>query len=324
MPLPTLEELLATAVDREPMVDTAGKSGALLERVRIDGTAYVLKHLDRTRDWTLRSAGVLDGVTPTLWDRGLLGALPDCFEQPIVAVARTPVGASVLMRDVGQWLFPVSDEPISLEQHLRVLDHMARMHAAFWDAGPEIDVVPVMHRYLDLSPWTAEAEEWLGDPPLVPRLVGIGWPRLGEVAPAAYRVVGPLARDPGLLVEALADTPQTFVHGNVKLDNLGVTPEGRTVLLDWELSGRGAPASDLAWYLAINCRRLPQSKEAAIGAYREALERHGVDTDEWWERQVALCLLGALVQFGWEKALGGYDAELAWWEARALAAAHLL
>jgi aminoglycoside phosphotransferase (APT) family kinase protein len=96
------------------------------------------------------------------------------------------------------------------------------------------------------------------------------------------------------------------------------------VLLDWELPGRGAPVSDLAWYLAINCRRLPQTKEATTSAYRAALERHGIDTTPWWDRQLALCLLGALVQFGWEKALGGYDDELAWWEAKALDAAHLL
>jgi hypothetical protein len=38
----------------------------------------------------------------------------------------------------------------------------------------------------------------------------------------------------------------------------------------------------------------------------------------------ALSLLGALVQFGWEKALGGYDDELAWWEAQAVRAAPLL
>ena len=44
----------------------------------------------------------------------------------------------------------------------------------------------------------------------------------------------------------------------------------------------------------------------------------------WWERQLALCLLGALVQFGWEKALGGYDEELAWWETQAVRAAPLL
>jgi aminoglycoside phosphotransferase (APT) family kinase protein len=141
---------------------------------------------------------------------------------------------------------------------------------------------------------------------------------LEEVAPAAAAVVVPLVHDPARLVAALETTPQTFVHGNWKLDNLGTDADGRTVLLDWELPGRGAALSDLAWYLAINCRRLPTSKEQAVDDYRAALERRGVATEGWWERQLDLCLVGALVQFGWEKALGGYDDELAWWEEQAL------
>ena len=73
---------------------------------------------------------------------------------------------------------------------------------------------------------------------------------------------------------------------------------------------------DLAWYLALNRARLPQSKEDAIAALRASLEGYGIETDPWWARQSALCLLGALVEFGWEKALGD-DAELGWWCDRA-------
>jgi len=96
------------------------------------------------------------------------------------------------------------------------------------------------------------------------------------------------------------------------------------VLIDWEQPGRGAGLTDLAWYLAINCRRLPQTKEDSIEVYRRSLQALGVDTEPWFGCQLALALLGALVQFGWEKALGGYDDELAWWEAKAIAAAPLL
>ena len=112
------------------------------------------------------------------------------------------------------------------------------------------------------------------------------------------------------------------MHGNWKLDNLGSDDRGRTVLLDWELPGFGAPLSDLAWYLAINCRRLPESKEAAIEAYRQSLHAGTASTPTaWWDTQLDLALLGALVQFGWEKAFSGYDDELAWWERHALAGA---
>jgi hypothetical protein len=319
----SVEQLLAGATDRQIIADSAGKSGAILERARIDGKPYVVKYIDRSRDWTMRAAGSLRGVSYELWLRGLFDDLPPCFLQPIVGVARGEMTV-LLMEDVSEWLFPVTDAPISLADHLRVLDHMAALHATFWATTADIDVVPAMHRYLDLSPWTAEAEATLGDPPLVPQLIAKGWPLLAEVAPAASAVVAPLARDPGPLVEALDATPQTFIHGNFKLDNLGLTPDGRTVLLDWEISGIGACTADLAWYLSINCRRLPQSKEATIEAYRQFLERRGISTADWWDRQLGLALLGSLVQFGWEKALSGYDDELQWWEARALEGAMLL
>jgi hypothetical protein len=320
----SVDELLAGASDREPIVYGAGKSGALLERVMIDGERYVVKYLHLADDWTMRAVGDFSGASFTAWRRGLLAQLPDCINQPIVGIAKDPGGCVLLMRDVSRWLVPVTDEVIPLDQHLRFLDHMAAMHAAFWNAGEEVEVIPVMHRYLELSPWVAETEADLGSTQLVPRLVGQGWSLLADVAPHAAAVVAPLSLDPGPLVEALERTPQTFVHGNWKLDNLGTDPDGRTILLDWESTGRGAALSDLAWYLSINCRRLPQAKEAAIDAYRAALERQGVDTAAWWDTQLALCLLGALVQFGWEKALGGYDDELVWWEAKAVEGARLL
>jgi len=324
-------DLLAGASSRQVIADAPGKSGAHIERLEIGGQRYVLKHLDLSDDWTMRASGCLSGAPFELWKRGILDRLPDCINQPIVGAVREQGagpppsgGCALLMHDVSKWLVPVTDDPIPLSQHQRFLQHMAAMHAAFWGCGSECDVVPAMHRYLELSPWTAEAETAIGSNHLVPQLVAKGWPMLADVAPAAAAVVTPLARDPGPLVEALARTPQTFVHSNWKLDNLGTDDEGRTVILDWEQPGCGAALSDLAWYLAINCRRLPQSKEAAIDSYRDALEACGVGTASWWERQLSLSLLGALVQFGWEKALGGYDEELAWWETKAIQAEPLL
>ena len=319
----SIDELLAGATGAAA-IDSAGKSGALLERVTIGGEPYVVKYLDPSTDWTMRAAGVDGSTTLELWRRGILDRLPASINQPIVGVAYEDGVTVLLMRDVGDWLVPVNDDVVPLDQHLRFLDHMADMHATFWQTPDDIDVVSNRTRYLELSPHTAEREAALGSTHPVPPLIARGWPLLAKVAPTAAAIVTPLADDPSPLVDALSDTPETLVHGNWKLDNLGSDPQERTVLLDWELPGRGPALSDLAWYLSINCRRLPQSKEDAIDAYREALERHGVDTEPWWSRQLQLCLLGALVQFGWEKAFGGFDDELAWWERRAVEAAELL
>ncbi len=321
----SLAELLPDAARREPMPADGGKSGARLERVVAGDTRYVLKHIDRADDWTLRSTGSLEPPPVVLWRRGVLDALPACFVQPILDVAYAGDGrAWLLMHDISDTLLPGDGSPIAPETNAAFLDHLAALCAVWWQRPDIPNVVEPVARYLELSPWTAIAEAALGSEHLVPRLIAQGWERLAQVAPAAAEVVVPLAWDPGPLVEALDATPQTFVHGNWKLDNLGVTPDGRTVLFDWETPGRGTACAELAWYLAINCDRLPVSKESTITLFRAALERHGISTAGWWDRQLGLALLGGLVHFGWEKALGGPSAELDWWERHALAGAELL
>jgi aminoglycoside phosphotransferase (APT) family kinase protein len=128
----------------------------------------------------------------------------------------------------------------------------------------------------------------------------------------------PLLQDPRSLITALGKVPHTFVHGDWKAANLGTRPDGRTILLDFgEVPGEASPLADLSWYLAMNTELLPESKDQALRSFRSALERHAVDTADWWEAAVGLELLGTMVQFGWEKALGGPGVELSWWEAQA-------
>ena len=149
----------------------------------------------------------------------------------------------------------------------------------------------------------------------MPRAMAEGWGRLPDAAPTMARVVLPLLRDPRPLVAALARVPHTLVHGDWKAANLGSHPDGRTVLLDFgEVPGEASPVADLSWYLALNAALLPESKDAVLESYRDALERCRVPTAGWWDEAVALELLGCMVQFGWEKALGGPGDELMWWE----------
>jgi aminoglycoside phosphotransferase (APT) family kinase protein len=188
---------------------------------------------------------------------------------------------------------------------------------AFWGWEDELDLVPLENRYSVLnSSWLA-AEGRQEVPDSIVGLATEGWERFAQRAPRAVAAtVLDLRRDVDPLVEAVRTTPATFLHGDWKLGNLGTRPDGRSVLLDWTYPGAGPPLHELAWYLALNRSRLPESKEAAIDALRASFERRGIDTAPWWEHQLGLCLLGAVVQFGWEKALGD-ERELQWWCDRA-------
>jgi Phosphotransferase enzyme family len=320
----SVDELVAGAQTRTPLRHDDSKSGALFEAVTIDGARFVLKHMRRADDWIMRATGDLACRPILVWESGLLDGVPDCIDHAIVGAARTDGdGGALLMRDVSAELVPPGHEPLALTQHLRFLDHMARMHAVFWGWRDSVGLTPLPSRYLEFCPQVADVESEQATGAEIPRLIGEGWRAFPARAPRAAEVVLPLLADPGPLLRALEAMPQTLVHGDWKAGNLGVTADGRTLLLDWATPGAAPACSDLAWYLALNTRRLPQRKEDAIVAYQHALERHGVATHSWFGAQVALCLLGALVQFGWEKALGD-DAELAWWERRAVAAAPLV
>lgn len=317
----SLDALLAGASSREPLGQTDGKSLASLERVVVDGERYVLKHLHVDSDWVARGYGDLLGAPLAMWRSGLFDALPGCLDPAVVGVAtglgRNGWGAALLLRDVTPWLVPAGDAVLPVAQHLRFLDAMAALHARFWGFDAPAGLCPPSHRWLLFGPDMLELEAERGEVAVVPAIAADGWLRFAHRAPAdVATLVTRLRRDPWPLLDALRATPATLVHGDWKLGNLGSHPDGRTILLDWQSPGPGPATADLGWYLALNAARLPGSKEQAVAAYRAALRRHGICTEGWFDRQLALCVLGTLLLFGWEKALGA-DAELAWWCDRA-------
>jgi hypothetical protein len=316
----SIDELIAGATERGPLGGTDGKSGSSLERVVIGGERFVLKHLHPDGDWTMRGFGDLGCRPVEVWTSGLLDAVPPSIDHAVVGAAaglgRNGWGGALLLRDVSEHLVPEGDAPLSLEDHRQLLDHLVDLSATFWGAEGTPDLLSLESRWSAFGPGWTDVEERMGWPDAVPRIAAEGWQRFADRAPAdVLAVVDALRHDLDPLVRAVRQTPLTFLHGDWKLGNLGVAP-GRTVLLDWTYPGIGPIGHDLAWYLSLNRARLPESKEASIDAARGSLEARAIPTDGWWEPQVSLCLLGALVQFGWEKALGDDD-ELGWWGDRA-------
>jgi aminoglycoside phosphotransferase (APT) family kinase protein len=84
---------------------------------------------------------------------------------------------------------------------------------------------------------------------------------------------------------------QRIVHGDFRLGNLMVGPDGLRAVLDWELAHVGDPLEDLGW-LCVRAWRFGSAKPVAgvgeyddlIGAY-EAATGAPVDIDavRWWE-----------------------------------------
>jgi thiamine kinase-like enzyme len=194
------------------------------------------------------------------------------------------------------------------------------MHAANLGWHDDLDLYPLERRTLFFAPATIAPELARDDVPPTLQVAERGWALLPERDPALFELVSAVHRDPATLAGLLAETPQTFIAGDWKMGNLGTRPTGETVLLDWAYPGEAPPAWELAWYLALNRARIPESKTDTIAHYRQALEAAGVATNAWWDRQLDLCLLAMAVTFGWEKAVGEAD-ELAWWSDRAQQAA---
>ena len=324
----TVEELLAGATDHAPMKPGDSLSGARFERVRIGGEPHIVKHLCVDDDWLMRATGDLTCVQRLFWTSPYVSRIPTCIDHTLAGIAeeRLPGGrvrVVLLMRDVSPWLVPEGSEPLDDEQHLRFLDHMAQLHAAFWGWRDDLGLARFSVAYTIFNGEMPALEAARGGTDPVPRMVPQGWAQLESAAPRAASLVRRLHADPDPLILGLAETPQTLIQGDWKLGNMGSHPDGRTILFDWDRVAEGPAAFEIAWYCAVNCDRMRLSKEDAIAAYRAALERHGVSTEGWWDRQLSLALLGALCELGWAKT-GGDRAEIGWWEDRALEAERYL
>jgi hypothetical protein len=324
----SIEELIAGASSREVVSRADGKSGSTFELVTIDEHRYFLKTVRASSDWLMRVTGDRDLRTFRVWEAGVMAASPPSIDHAVVGMARQgndpDATLAVLMHDVADRLVPEGDEVVDLEIHHSFLDHLAELSAAHWGWRDELGLLPLERRLLFFAPDNIAAEAAADEPPAPIRAAIEGWRRLAERDPWLWRLASRVHQQPTELSDALHSTPQTFLHGDWKMGNLGQHPDGRTILLDWAYPGAGPACLDLGWYLALNAARLPESKEAAIDVFRDRLGAHGIDVDGWFDTQLdaSLLAIGASM-FGWEKALGS-DEELMWWSDRARRAARRL
>jgi len=97
----------------------------------------------------------------------------------------------------------------------------------------------------------------------------------------------------------------SVIHGDYRVGNVLITPEGISAVLDWELAHLGDPLEDLAWAIAPNWR-LSQSPELIAGTLEEAA------AIEAWQAASELRVDGAALRwwqlFSHVKAMGIWTA----------------
>lgn len=282
-------------VRREP-IQGDGKTGALVERVTLDdGRVLVAKAVSPELDIAAAATGD-DGRILRLLHDGVLAALPDPADHAMVGAERRGEGWVELMRDVTDSLLP-DDGVVPLADHRRVLEATARIHEAF--RGAELPALcPLEARFTCMSP---DRRDVWGHRP-IGQLFLRGWEIFHDIVPGdvADAVAG-VHRDPGWLAGELRAGEATLLHGDVRLHNVGLTPD-RVILLDWgTMSAHGPAEVDLAWYVAVNASRTDVARADLVELYG-TVARAPVDERTW-----QLAALGTLAMLGWNKALDAVD-----------------
>lgn len=217
---------------------------------------------------------------------------------------RVPVGAPcmfhigdgdatpILMEDLGGLRVGDQMEGLSVPDAERMMDVLADLHAAFWNA-PELD-----------AEWLAEPAEGVYAAMIV-QLVSSGVQTLrerfaGRVPDAVLDGVAEAAPRWGDVLRRCAEGPKTLVHNDCRLDNVFFGEDGAPVLVDWQVVARTRGTQDVGNLLAgsMDVGDLRANWESLLRRYHDRLRSRGVDDYSWEEcvrhyRQNVLYPLGA-------------------------------
>lgn len=321
---------------REEPFPNDGWSGASMTMLRRpDGAQFVLKRDSLARDWIAMATD--DGpVLREAWFAAHGPPLPTPLRAPYLGVGVEGDEVGLLMPDLTDVLFDW-DAPISIGALDGVLDGLATLHANPW-AGTlsfgNAQLCPLAERVTLICRASLDrpgpARDAVGD-----RILP-GWDAFNRRAPEAARdVIASLGADPGPLLTALAALPSTLLHGDLKLANVGIEPDGTIDLVDWQMVMVASVAVELGWFLVSNVASLPLPPDEVLAGYHAAAATRGPAAIGDWDAQVDAAMLVGLLLRGWRK---GADAEagltlasgvsaaddLAWWCDRVVAAASRL
>jgi hypothetical protein len=309
--------VLENALERRPLADNEGKSGATLERaVLADGSRVIVKRFDPADDLVMRLTGDSRGREVEMMERGLFDQLPSDVGHAVMGGWFEDGHGVLVMRDLGS--APLTwDDRLDAGRCEVLLRGVTALHRRFHGSPPAgltpIEDVVGLFEGRRITPYRGLS--------LVDYVLR-GWELWAELVPGEVgeRVLA-LAGDTAALSAALARRTPTFVHGDLATVNLAFE-DGRLTLIDWGLSTAGPGAMDIGRFLVGCAHTLDVTPDDFLSMYR----RHAADVYD--EHATRLGLLSGLVWLGWNKSLDIGDhpdaavrererAALTWWLERA-------
>jgi len=285
----------AAIVERAPIQDHDGASGARLERARlVDGSQMILKRFDPAQDLTMAFSPPGQVREIALWQAGVLDRLPPGIGHPIVGAWREDGYWIMAMRDLSGRILGWGSR-ISRSQCRRIIRAAVAMHAHFRDEHVE-QLLPLEDRLAAFSPRVMGALRDRGNP--LPDLSIRGWERFAEIAPQEVtELVFAIHDQPATLARPLVQrSGSTLLHGDLWLPNIALEADG-IVVIDWALATRGPPIIEFASFLAGCAAQVHATREMILEDIRDITGAHHD------EEAMRVGLVSGIVEMGWNMAM---------------------
>jgi hypothetical protein len=179
----------------------------------------------------------------------------------------------------------------SIEDAELAVRSIAAFHATWWESRDlyALDWMPEVNAPVHQSAQRSYQEAW----PIFADAY------LHRVEPPMQRIIEELRDHVIDLLNALADTPRTIIHGDFRVDNMFFGGRAPFSVIDWQISSKGRGIFDVAYLLAggVDAKLRKEHEMRLLRAWHGILLEKGVQGYDW-DRAVhdyRLCVLYCLV-----------------------------
>ena len=231
---------------------------------------------------------------------GLFEQLPSTFHVPYLDVIHNDEHGQywAFLEDVSEDMQRLGIVDALPDETIKtILSHLATFHARFWERWEILDQPWLMSLRTPVDSWyklIVEVIDHVAPASESTEYILSQWPWLAEgimnlldaLQPDTRELVERLFREPERLLQAIEGMPITLCHYDFDNRNLGMRdgPAGpQTVVIDWEIVGRGLSSADVGRFLAYqNPPNMPELLEHYLGELERELGR-SIDREQWYK-----------------------------------------